>query len=74
MRVDIQGRPIKEFGGTTELTVTTHCPGKYILLDLETGQFWKGSNETKQWDAVHNTRLLKSYVRKALRIFSIQRR
>lgn len=74
MRIDIKNRQIKEFRETIELKVNTHCPGKYILLDIETGQFWKGSNETKTWDAVHNPRLLRSYVRKALRIFGMQRR
>jgi hypothetical protein len=45
-------RPIKEFeefDKTVDLVVHTKCPDKWLLIDRETGQMYKGTSEG-HWD------------------------
>ena len=39
------GRETEELDSAVHLTVITKCPGKYLLIDQETGQSYVGSNE-----------------------------
>lgn len=34
------GREIASFRSTVEIKLTTHCPGKWAIVDLETGDAW----------------------------------
>ena len=42
------GREVTELAGESTLTVHTHAPAKYVLVDLETGDVWSGS--PKGWE------------------------
>ncbi|MHB8474209.1 MAG: hypothetical protein ACYDC8_15440 [Gammaproteobacteria bacterium] len=39
----LSGRTIPELHAVSELVLTTHCPDKWISIDLETGEAWTGS-------------------------------
>lgn len=41
------GRTVPEIAGTATLTLTTHCPRKWLAVDMETGDVWVG--DTKGW-------------------------
>jgi hypothetical protein len=41
----MNGREAENLEFAVHLTVITKCPGKYILIDQETGQSYIGSNE-----------------------------
>ena len=43
------GRPIEELVDPVNLTVNTLCPDKWILVDTETGQTYRG-NSGGYWD------------------------
>lgn len=36
------GRQVPELTDTMALTLTTHCPAKWLSLDMETGEVWVG--------------------------------
>lgn len=36
------GRKVPELADTMALTLTTHCPAKWLSLDMETGEAWVG--------------------------------
>lgn len=38
------GRQVKELEGLVELALHTHCPEKWVSVDLETGDVWVGSD------------------------------
>ena len=38
------GREVKELERLTELALQTHCPDKWVSIDLETGDIWVGSD------------------------------
>ena len=38
------GRKVPELTDTMTLTLTTHCPAKWLSLDMETGDVWVGSS------------------------------
>ncbi len=42
MRKLINGKEAEEFSTATDLTIHTKCPSKWILMDLETGQVYRG--------------------------------
>lgn len=43
-RTLLSGRAVAELPDqTVELTLTTHCPGKWVAMDLETGHVWEGT-------------------------------
>ena len=35
----------EEFDSAVDLTIHTKCPSKWMLVDLETGQKYRGSNK-----------------------------
>ncbi|GIK74547.1 MAG: hypothetical protein BroJett021_35350 [Chloroflexota bacterium] len=37
------GRKVAELADTVDLKLATHCPGKWLAVDLETGDVWIGS-------------------------------
>jgi len=39
-----QGAEVEEFSKAVDLTIHTKAPGKWLLIDLETGQEYIGSN------------------------------
>jgi hypothetical protein len=40
-----QGAEVDEFDKATDLTIHTKAPGKWLLIDLETGQEYIGSDK-----------------------------
>lgn len=42
-RVLRRGRRVQEFTSEKNLPISTHCPEKWIAVDLETGDVWAGS-------------------------------
>lgn len=40
----LSGREVPELPGVTELTLTTHCPAKWLAFDMETGDAWVGAS------------------------------
>ncbi len=42
MRKLINGEEAEDFNDATDLTIHTKCPSKWILIDLETGQVYRG--------------------------------
>jgi hypothetical protein len=45
MRRLIDGSEIEEFEKAVDLTIHTKAPGKWLLIDLETGQEYIGSDK-----------------------------
>ncbi len=43
----VNGRELPELEQPVELKLITKCPEKWILIDEETGQVYRGSNSTK---------------------------
>lgn len=41
----LSGRTVPELADTTSLPLTTRCPGKWLSVDLETGDVWAGSSK-----------------------------
>lgn len=41
------GRSVPELDGVVELSLSTHCPKKWVSIDLETGDVWVG--DIKGW-------------------------
>ena len=58
-RALLNGETSIELDESHELRVSTKCPGKWILQDLETGQVYRGTNSTEernQWkEIIQNT-------------------
>ena len=44
-----QGAEIEEFSKAVDLTIHTKAPGKWLLIDLETGQEYIGLNDPDQY-------------------------
>ncbi len=42
MRKTLSGRKLKEHKKLVDRTITTHCPDKWLFVDLETGNVWSG--------------------------------
>jgi hypothetical protein len=60
-RVLLDGTEVEEFEKAVDLTIHTKCPEKWLLIDLETGQEYMGSDKPNlygKWkrikDAVNN--------------------
>jgi hypothetical protein len=45
MRQTLDNEPLTALDPTVELTVKTRVPAKYLLVDAETGQVYKGQAE-----------------------------
>lgn len=45
MRKLIDGSEVEEFDKAVDLTIHTKAPGKWLLIDLETGQEYVGSDK-----------------------------
>jgi len=41
-RVLLSGRKVPELKGLIDLSLETHCPEKWVTVDLETGDVWSG--------------------------------
>lgn len=41
----LDGAVVEEFDAAIDLTIHTKCPGKWLLIDLETGQEYMGSEK-----------------------------
>lgn len=46
-RVLRSGRMVPEMAEMVALSLTTHCPRKYLVVDMETGDLWAG--DTTGW-------------------------
>jgi hypothetical protein len=44
-----QGAEVEEYNEAVDLTVHTKAPGKWLLIDLETGQEYIGSKEPNKY-------------------------
>jgi hypothetical protein len=44
-----QGAEVEEFDAATDLTIHTKSPGKWLLIDLETGQEYIGSETPNKY-------------------------
>jgi len=44
-RILIDGNEVEEFEQAVDLTIHTKCPEKWLLIDLETGQEYVGSDK-----------------------------
>ena len=44
-RTLLDGKEVEEFEKAVDLTIHTKCPEKWLLIDLETGQEYLGSNK-----------------------------
>lgn len=44
-----QGAEVEEYEDAVDLTVHTKAPGKWLLIDLETGQEYIGSRTPNPW-------------------------
>jgi hypothetical protein len=44
-----QGAEVKEFDKAIDLTIHTKAPGKWLLIDLETGQEYIGDETPNQY-------------------------
>jgi hypothetical protein len=44
-RTLLDGTVVEEFEKAIDLTIHTKCPGKWLLIDLETGQEYVGSEK-----------------------------
>lgn len=50
MRTLMDGRVVTEFDAVVNLNINTYCPGKWLAVDLETGDIWAGSEaEIYHW-------------------------
>lgn len=45
----ITGEQVDDFLNATDLTVHSKCPEKWLLIDLETGQMYRGMKEPGPW-------------------------
>jgi hypothetical protein len=57
MRKLINGEEAEELDLAIDLTIHTKCPGKWLLIDLETGQEYRGSprpNMYGKWKRIKN--------------------
>ena len=41
----LNGTEVEEFDNAVDLTIHTKCPEKWLLIDLETGQEYRGSEK-----------------------------
>jgi len=51
----VKGEKMEELEQAVELKVITKCPEKWLLIDQETGQVYRGSHNTeigKMWQLV----------------------
>ena len=44
-RILLDGTEVEEFEKAVDLTIHTKCPEKWLLIDLETGQEYMGSDK-----------------------------
>jgi hypothetical protein len=49
MRKLIDGSEVPEYESATDLTIHTKAPYKWLLVDLETGQEYRGSREPNEY-------------------------
>jgi hypothetical protein len=45
-RISKTGKLFKELDKPVTITIKTKCPEKYILVDMETGQFYAGTEDS----------------------------
>jgi hypothetical protein len=45
MRKLLSGEEVPEYENAVDLTIHTKCPEKWLLIDLETGQEYRGSEK-----------------------------
>lgn len=56
-RTLLDGRVVEEFDSAVDLTIHTKCPEKWLLIDLETGQEYVGSEKPNlygKWKRIKN--------------------
>ena len=53
----LNGNVVEEFDTAIDLTIHTKCPEKWLLIDLETGQEYMGSEKPNlygKWKRIKN--------------------
>lgn len=52
-RILLDGTEVEEFENAIDITIHTKCPGKWKLIDMETGQEYVGTHESPSIDILN---------------------
>ena len=52
-RILLDGSEAEEFDNAIDITIHTKCPGKWKLIDMETGQEYIGTHESPKIDILN---------------------
>lgn len=55
-RILQDGKVVEELEVARQLWINTRCPDKWLLIDMETGEQYKGriiNNHAQDWEKVH---------------------
>lgn len=61
-RILLNGNQVEELENPVTITIYTKCPEKWILLDTETGEKYKGSNKKMDLDLLNKRKKQSHYV------------
>ena len=50
INLDWPSKQVEELDSPVQLSVITKAPEKYVLIDMETGQIYVGSNQNNPYD------------------------
>tara|TARA_R100000734_G_C3319058_1_gene114159 strand:+ start:2087 stop:2287 length:201 start_codon:yes stop_codon:yes gene_type:complete len=59
----INNKKVKDLEKPIELKIITLCPSKWLLIDQETGQIYKGTENTeigKMWELINDKNISKT--------------
>lgn len=65
MRKLINGKDVPDLEKSIDLTIHTKCPEKWLLIDLETGQKYMGSEKPNlygKWKRIESAVSIKDYI------------
>jgi hypothetical protein len=66
-RILLDGSEVEEFDNAIDITIHTKCPGKWKLIDMETGQEYIGTHESPTLDILNslknNTIVPKAFIK-----------
>lgn len=61
-RILLNGNQVEELENPVTITIYTKCPEKWILLDMETGEKYRGSNKKMDLDLLNKRKKQSYYV------------
>jgi phosphoribosylanthranilate isomerase len=61
-RILLNGNQVEELENPVTITIYTKCPEKWILLDTETGEKYRGSNKKMDLDLLNKRKKQSHYV------------